>query len=103
MSGLGCNKCDKTGHFDRDFTATTTTTLASGLIYFYCNQKGDKKVNSPCLTAGEVAAPAATTLRITNDREGKAVTLVVKSRDFQLMAENARVTSDVVTRMDFLF
>ena len=83
----------------RDCTAPTTIT-ASDLICFHCNQRGYKK--SYCLSlsvAGKVVATAPATLRITEGRQGRSEALVVKSRDFQMTAEEAHVTLDVVTGM----
>ena len=49
-----------------------------------------------------MAAPAPATLQITDGQQGKTDAPVVKSRAFQLTAEEAHVAPDVVTGM-FLF
>ena len=86
----------------RDCTATTTAIAASDLICFQCNQRGHKKSQCPSLAAaGKVSAPAPATLRITDGRQGRVETPVAKSRAFQLTAEEARATPDVVTGMYF--
>ena len=46
-----------------------------------------------------MAAPAPTTLRITDGRRGRAEMSVAKSRVFQLTAEEAQAAPDVVTGM----
>ena len=46
-----------------------------------------------------MAAPAPATLRITDGRQGRAEAPVAKSRAFQMIAEEARATPDVVTGM----
>ena len=49
-----------------------------------------------------IAAPATATLRISDGRQGKVEALVVRSRAFQVIAEEARAAPDVVTSM-YLF
>ncbi|XP_052622888.1 uncharacterized protein LOC111885268 [Lactuca sativa] len=96
----GCFKCGRTGYVSRDYIAacTTTTTALSDLICFQCNQRGHKRSQFPSLAAaGKVMAPAPATLRITDGRQGRAETLVAKSRTFQLTTEEARAAPDVVT------
>ena len=84
----------------RDYTTTPTNTATSDLIYFHCNQRGHKKSQCPSLAAaGKVAAPAPATLRITDGRHGQGEAPMAKSRAFQMTAEEARATPDVVTGM----
>ena len=51
---------------------------------------------------GAVVEPYLVTLRITDDRQGKAEALVVRNRVFQLLAEEAHTPPYVVTSMYFL-
>ena len=44
-----------------------------------------------------MAAPASTTLRITDDRQGWGDVMVAKSRAFQFTVEDARSAPNVVT------
>ena len=100
----GCYKCGRTGHMSRDCTAPATTVTASDLICFQCNQRGHKRSQCPSLAAaGKVHAPAPATLRITDGRQGRADAPVAKSRAFQMTAEEARATPDVVTGMYISF
>ena len=100
MGSSGCYKCGKFGHISRDCTAPATVIQTSELLCFHCNQRGHKKANCPMLTASApVKAPAPATLRITDGRQGKAEAPVVRSRAFQLTAEEARAAPDVVTGM----
>ena len=73
------------------------------LIFFHCNQRGHKKTNSPRLTTATTAAPAAAptpaTMRVTDGQKAKVEAPVVRSRTFQLTAEEARAAPDVVTGM----
>ncbi|XP_023770579.1 uncharacterized protein LOC111919200 [Lactuca sativa] len=90
-------KCDRTGHYSRDCTATTTT-LGSDLIYFHCIYRGNNKAQCPSLAAaGLVSAPSPATLWITDGRQGKADAHVVRRTAFQLTVEEARKARDVVT------
>ncbi|CAH1431388.1 unnamed protein product [Lactuca virosa] len=86
----------------KDCTTTTMTpTSTSDLICCQCNQRSHKRSQCPSLAAvGKVAAPAPATLRITDDRQGRAEAPVAKSRAFQMTAEDARATPDVVTGMN---
>ncbi|CAH1421118.1 unnamed protein product [Lactuca virosa] len=62
-----------------------------------CNQRGHKKSQCPSLaSAGQVVAPAPTTMRITDGRQGRAESSVAKSRAFQLTIEEASAVPDVV-------
>ena len=99
VGGSGYFKCGRMGHYSRDCTATTTTP-GSDLICFHCNQRGHKKAQCSSLAvSGPILAPAPATLRITDVHQGMADAPLVRSRSFQLKAEEARVASDVVTGM----
>ena len=64
---------------------------------------GHKKANCPILeTAGPVVAPAPAMLRITNGCQGKGDAPVVKSRAFQLTAEEDCMAPDVEMGMYLL-
>ncbi|XP_023743042.1 uncharacterized protein LOC111891204 [Lactuca sativa] len=95
----GCFKCVQTGHMSKVCTATTTTTTTSShLICFQCNQRGHKRSQCPSMAAiGQVLALAPATLRITDGRQDRAEKPVAKRRSFQLTAEEARASPDVVT------
>lgn len=76
VGGSCCYKYRKSSHYNRDCTATTQV---SGLICFHCNHRRHKKANCPSLTAREITTPAPTTLRMTDDRLGKAEAPIVRS------------------------
>ena len=50
-----------------------------------------------------MAAPAPATLRITDGCQGRAEATIVRSKAFQLTAEEARAAPDVVISMHSLF
>ncbi|XP_052620076.1 uncharacterized protein LOC128126364 [Lactuca sativa] len=98
LGSSGCYKCGKSGNYSRDCTAPAAVIQTSELLCFHCNQRGHKKANCPQLTvSASVKAPAPATLQITDGRQGKAEAPVVRSRAFQLTAEEARAAPDVVT------
>ena len=88
VGGSGCFKCGQTGHIGKDYTVTTTAPV-SGHICFHCNQRGHKRAQCSSLIAtatGPVSAPAPTTLRITDGRQGWTEASAVKSMAFHLTA-----------------
>ena len=101
--GSGCFKCCRTGHISIDCTTTTPVTPVSDLICFQCNHKGHKKAHCLSLaTAGPMLTPAHATLRITDNRQGRADAPAVKSRAFQPTAKEARAAPDVLMGMYLL-
>lgn len=61
--------------------------------------KWAQKTKCPSITGGSVASPAPATLRITDGHQGNENALVMRRKAFQLTAEEARASPDVVISM----
>ena len=64
---------------------------------FHCHQLGHVKANCPTLTGGGVQAPAPTTLRITDGKQGRAPVQKAKTIAYQMTAEEAAEAPRVIT------
>lgn len=62
----------------------------------HCNNIENKKADCLCLSSTAVREPAPSTLRITDDQQGKAEAPVMKSHFFQLTTKEVRAVSNVV-------
>lgn len=69
------------------------------LICFHYNQVGHKKVDCLNLCSGAVTTPTPSPLRITESREDKTESPILRILAFQLTTEEARSALDVVTGM----
>lgn len=58
-----------------------------------------QKTKCPSIAGGSVASPTPATLRITDGRQGNENALVMRSQAFQITAEEARASPDVVISM----
>ena len=75
--GLGCYKCGRFGHVNKDCPQGTSS------LCFHYNQLGYKKADCLELTRGAVRAPTPSTLRITNGREGRVDVPMVRIQALQ--------------------
>ena len=64
---------------------------------FQCHQLGHKKANCRTLTGGGLQAPAPTTMRITDGRQGRGPVQKAKTVAYQLTAEEAVEAPRVIT------
>lgn len=73
-------------------------TLGSRICY-HCDQVGHVKANCPSLSTRPAQVPTLATLRTTDGSQGRADPPRARVRAFQLTAEEARATPNVVSGM----
>ena len=93
-ANIVCHRCGRTGHKSKDCNRPI-------LVCYGCGKQGHTRPNCPAGTnGGQATRPLATAnppLRITDGRTGTAPPPKATGRVFQLTAEKAQSTPDVVT------